>query len=71
MSNQRKGNYQSKPDGMTNEMGTLKFFKIAQQVLEKEGKPDEAFNFEQMVDWLQSGKRLPLSEEDVIKALGI
>ncbi|MAD23600.1 MAG: hypothetical protein CMO44_05440 [Verrucomicrobiales bacterium] len=71
MSNQRKGNYQSKPDGMTNEMGTLKFFKIAQQVLEKEGKTDEAFNFEQMVDWLQSGKSLPKTEEDVIKALGI
>ena len=71
MSNQRKGNYHSKPDGMTNEMGTLKFFKIAQQVLEKEGKPDEAFNFEQMVDWLQSGKSLPKTEEDVIKALGI
>ena len=31
----------------------------------------EAFNFEQMADWLQSGKRLPLTEEDVIKALGI
>ena len=56
---------------MTNEMGTLKFFKIAQKVLEKENKTDEAFNFEQMVDWLQSGKRLPLTEEDVIKALGI
>ena len=39
--------------------------------LEKEKKPDEAFNFEQMADWLQSGKRLPLTEEDVIKALGI
>ena len=24
-----------------------------------------------MVDWIQSGKRLPLSEEDVIKALNI
>ena len=25
----------------------------------------------QRADWLQSGKRLPLTEEDVIKALGI
>ena len=41
------------------------------KVLEKENKQDEAFNFEQMADWLQSGKRLPLTEEDVIKALGI
>jgi hypothetical protein len=44
---------------------------LLQKVLEKENKPDEAFNFEQMVDWIQSGKRLPLTEEDVIKALGI
>ena len=52
-------------------MNVLKFFKTAQKVLEREKKTDEAFNFEQMVDWLQSGKRLPLTEEDVIKALGI
>jgi len=52
-------------------MNMLKFFKTAQKVLERENKQDEAFNFEQMVDWLQSGKRLPLTEEDVIKALGI
>ena len=72
MSNQRPGKFQSRPEmGMTQEMGTLKFFKLAQKVLEKEGKMDEAFNFEQMADWLQSGKRLPLTEEDVIKALGI
>ena len=71
MSNQRPGKYQSKPDVAGNDMNILKFFKVAQKVLEKEGKADEAFNFEQMVDWLQSGKRLPLSEEDVIKALGI
>ena len=71
MSNQRPGKFQSRPDDMTQEMGTLKFFKLAQKVLEKEGKSDEAFNFEQMADWIQSGKRLPNTEEDVIKALGI
>ena len=71
MSNQRPGKYQSKPDSADNDMNILKFFKVAQKVLEKEGKTDEAFNFEQMVDWIQSGKGLPLSEEDVIKALGI
>ena len=52
-------------------MNVLKFFKIATKVLKSEQKEDEAFYFEQMVDWIQSGKRLPLSEEDVIKALGI
>ena len=71
MSNQRKGKYQSRPDVGGQDMNMLKFFKVTQKVLEKENKKDEAFNFEQMVDWLQSGKRLPLSEEDVIKALGI
>ena len=71
MSHQRPGKYQSNPDSAGNDMNILKFFKVAQKVLEKEGKTDEAFNFEQMVDWIQSGKRLPLSEEDVIKALGI
>ena len=71
MSNQRPAKKQSRPDILGQDMGILKFFKIAQKVLEKEGKTDEAFNFEQMVDWIQSGKRLPLSEEDVIKALGI
>ena len=71
MSNQRKGKYQSRPDVVGQDMIVLKFFKTAQKVLEKEKKTDEAFNFEQMADWLQSGKRLPLTEEDVIKALGI
>ena len=71
MSNQRPGKYQSRPDVGGQDMNLLKFFKTAQKVLEKENKQDEAFNFEQMVDWLQSGKRLPNTEEDVIKALGI
>tara|TARA_B100001057_G_scaffold245950_1_gene246299 strand:+ start:214 stop:429 length:216 start_codon:yes stop_codon:yes gene_type:complete len=71
MSNQRPGKVQSKPDILGQDMGILKFFKIAEKVLAKEGKEDEAFNMEMMVDWLQSGKRLPNTEEDVIKALGI
>ena len=71
MSNQRPAKKQSRPDILGQDMGILKFFKTAQKVLEREKKPDEAFNFEQMADWLQSGKRLPLTEEDVIKALGI
>ena len=71
MSNQRPAKKQSRPDILGQDMGILKFFKTAQKVLEREKKTDEAFNFEQMADWLQSGKRLPLTEEDVIKALGI
>ena len=71
MSNQRKGKYQSRPDSLGQDMNVLKFFKTAQKVLEREKKTDEAFNFEQMADWIKSGKRLPNTEEDVIKALGI
>ena len=71
MSNQRPGKKQSKPDMFGQEMAVLKFFKLAQKILKNENKVDEAFMAEMMVDWLQSGKRLPNTEEDVIKALGI
>ena len=36
MSNQRPGKKQSRPDILGQDMGILKFFKIAQKVLEKE-----------------------------------
>ena len=56
MSNQRPGKLQSRPEmGMTQEMGTLKFFKLAQKVLEKEGKMDEAFNLNNG-DWVNLEK---------------
>ena len=64
MSNQRPGKKQSKPDMFGQEMAV-------QKILTNENKVDEAFMAEMMVDWLQSGKRLPNTEEDVIKALGI
>ena len=70
MSNQRPGKYEKKLD-RNGDMQVFKFFKTAQIVLEDSGKEDEAFNMEQMVDWLRSGKSLPTSEEQVIKALGI
>ena len=38
MSNQRPGKVQSKPDILGQDMGILKFFKIAEKVLAKEGK---------------------------------
>ena len=53
------------------DMTVLKFFKMAQKILEAEGKDDEAFYFEQMVDWLKQGRPLPLDEETTIKALGV
>ena len=39
MSNQRPGKFQSRPEmGMTQEMGTLKFFKLAQKFWKKKVK---------------------------------
>ena len=70
MSNQRPGKYEKKLD-RNGDMQVFKFFKTAHKVLEDAGKDDEAFNMEQMVDWLRSGKPLPTSEEQVVKALGI
>ena len=71
MSNQRPGKYQTKPDSMSNEMGVLKFFKIAAEELKKDGKDDEAFYFEQTVDWLQRGNSLPKDNKSVIMCLGL
>ena len=70
MSNQRPGKIEKKLD-RNGDMQVYKFFKTASKLLSKDGKEDEAFYFEQMVDWLQSGKPLPTSEEQVIKALGL
>ena len=50
--------------------GTGQGVKEFKKALE-EGKEDEAFYMEQMVDYLKSGKPLPTSEEQVIKALGL
>lgn len=70
MSNQRPGNLQ-KPLDRNGDMQVYKFFKTAAMILNDSGKEDEAFYFEQMVDWLRSGKPLPTSEESIIKALGL
>ena len=71
MSNQRPGKIEKKLD-RNGDMQVFKFFKTAQKVLEdSDSHPDAPFYMEQMVDWLRSGKPLPTSEEQVIKALGI
>ena len=71
MSNQRPGKVIRAADPTMKDMTTLKFFKNAQKVLEQSDKEDEAFYFEQMVDWLSSGRPLPTTEEQTIKALVI
>ena len=70
MSNQRPGKIEKKLD-RNGDMQIYKFFKTAAKLLNDDGKEDEAFYMEQMVDYLQSGKPLPTSEEQVIKALGL
>ena len=70
MSNQRPGKKEKKLD-RNGDMQVYKFFKTTAKLLNEEGKEDEAFYFEQMVDWLRSGKPLPTSEESIIKALGL
>ena len=70
MSNQRPGKIEKKLD-RNGDMQVYKFFKTAAKLLNDSGKEDEAFYMEQMVDYLQSGKPIPTSEEQVIKALGL
>ena len=70
MSNQRPAKIEKKLD-RNGDMQVFKFFKTAAKLLNDEGKEDEAFYMEQMVDWLRSGKPLPNSEESIIKALGL
>ena len=71
MSNQRPGKVVRAIEPSMKDMTVLKFFKMGQKVLEANGKEDEAFYFEMMVDWLQQGKPIPTTEEQTISALGI
>jgi len=71
MSNQRPGKVIKAIEPGMKDMTVLRFFKMAQHILESNGKEDEAFYFEMMVDWLKQGKPIPTTEEQTIKALGI
>ena len=70
MSNQRPGKLQ-KPLDRNGDMQVYKFFKTAAKVLKDADKEDEAFYFEQMEDYIKSGKPLTTSEESIIRALGV
>ena len=50
MSNQRPGKFEKKLD-RNGDMQVYKFFKTAAKLLNAEGKEDEAFYMEQMVDY--------------------
>lgn len=63
----------SKPASMTSMdgMAQVSFFRIAKEELIKAGYEDPAFYFEQVEEWLRSGKSLPTTERDVGKVLGL
>lgn len=54
-------------DGMTQ----VTFFRIAKEELESVGYNDSAFYFEQVEEWLRSGKSLPTTNKEVSKVLGL
>tara|TARA_B100000575_G_C22631420_1_gene390363 strand:+ start:267 stop:497 length:231 start_codon:yes stop_codon:yes gene_type:complete len=56
---------------MINYMIVLKMCRCAADVLKADKKEDEAFYFEQIADWLQIGKKVPLEPKEMQKALGI
>ena len=63
----------TKPASMTSMdgMAQVAFFRIAKEELTKAGYEDPAFYFEQVEDWLRSGKGLPSSAHEVGKVLGL
>ena len=52
-------------------MAQVAFFRIAKEELTKAGYEDPAFYFEQVEDWLRSGKGLPSTAREVGKVLGL
>jgi hypothetical protein len=55
----------------SHDMRMYTFFKIAKEVLEKEGHSDGALYFEQLEDHLASGKSLPTNHKEVSRLLGV
>jgi len=55
----------------SNDRQYLQFMRTAKNELEKAGYEDPAFYFGQVIDWLLEGKRLPTSEREVSRILGL
>lgn len=71
MSNQRSGKWKpaSMSDSFNNPMKLLEFFKGCKEALERGGKTEEAFYFEQIEEWLREGK--DLYKEHPARILGL
>ena len=63
--NQRPGKFSM------NDMNTVKSLRMASEILKSEEMYNEAFYFEQLVDYIQEGNKLPLDKREMEKALGI
>jgi hypothetical protein len=63
----------SKPASMTSMdgMAQVSFFRAAKEELNSVGYEDAAFYFEQVEEWLRSGKNLPTTGKEVSKVLGL
>jgi hypothetical protein len=63
----------SKPASMNSMdgMAQVSFFRAAKEELEGVGYTDAAFYFEQVEEWLRSGKSLPTTGKEVSKVLGL
>lgn len=72
MSNQRpaKTHRAALSDG-TQDMKIRNFFRDAADILLQEGQDDAAFYFEQVVEYINSGKSLPSTKQEVSRALGV
>ena len=69
--NQRAGKTQKGLSSGMAEMNLYKSMKIAAEVLNENGDEDCAFYFEQIVDYLTQGKKLPLDKREMERALGV
>jgi len=73
MSNQRGGTWKpaSMKDGGASERMLYDFFKTASALLADQGKDDEAFYFEQVVDYMSEGGRISSDSRTVARILGL
>ena len=69
--NQRAGKTQKGLSTGSAEMNLYKSMKIAAEVLNENDYEDCAFYFEQIVDYISSGKKLPLDKREMERALGV
>lgn len=72
MSNQRAGKtHRAALSDGTQDMKIRNFFRDAAEILTQAGEEDAAFYFEQVIDYINSGKSLPSSKQEVSRALGV